>query len=45
VPPPGSLSDQYVHLLSQVTTQAVEDGQLTLGLANAAGSMFFHSGG
>jgi heat shock protein HslJ len=43
--PPGSLSDQYVHLLSQVTTQTVEDGQLTLGLAKGAGSMFFHSGG
>jgi heat shock protein HslJ len=42
---PNSLSDQYVHLLAQVTTQAVENGQLTLGLKNGAGSMFFHGGG
>jgi heat shock protein HslJ len=42
--PPGSLSDQYVHLLGKVTTQAIENGQLTLGLANDSGSMFFHSG-
>jgi hypothetical protein len=42
---PNSLSDQYVHLLGQVTTQAKENGQLTLGLANGTGSMFFHSGG
>ena len=41
---PDSLSDRYVHLLAQVRTQAVENGQLTLGLENGAGSMFFHSG-
>jgi len=41
---PDSLSDQYVHLLTQVATQTVEDGQLTLGLMNGAGSMFFHGG-
>jgi heat shock protein HslJ len=42
--PPGSLSTQYVHLLGEVTTQAIENGQLTLGLANDSGSMFFHTG-
>lgn len=42
---PNSLSDQYVHLLAQVATQAMDNGQLTLGLKNAAGNVFFHSGG
>lgn len=42
---PNSLSDQYVHLLAQVATQAVDNGQLSLGLKNGTGSMFFHSGG
>jgi heat shock protein HslJ len=41
---PESLSDQYVHLLAQVRNQSVENGQLTLGLENGAGSMFFHAG-
>ena len=42
--PPGSLSDKYVHLLAQVESQTVTDGQLSLGLKNGAGSMFFHVG-
>jgi hypothetical protein len=41
---PHSQSDQYVSLLGHVATQSQTNGELTLGLANDAGSMFFHAG-
>ena len=42
--PPDSLSDRYVELLGKVATQEIVDGQLNLGLANDAGTMFFNAG-
>lgn len=43
--PPGSLSDQYLSLLSQVNAYRLEGGQLILLLANNAGEMQFDDGG
>jgi heat shock protein HslJ len=41
---PHSLSNMYVSLLGKVASQEVDQqGQLVLGLANEAGSMFFAS--
>jgi heat shock protein HslJ len=40
---PDSLSDKYVSLLAEVASQTVSNDQLTLGLKNGAGSMFFHT--
>ena len=39
-----SQSDQYVALLHQVATQSEANGELTLGLGNDAGELFFHAG-
>lgn len=39
-----SLSDKYVVLLGKVANYALQEGQLTLGLADDSGSMFFDAG-
>ena len=41
---PDSLSSKCVQLLGEVASQTVNEGQLTLGLKNDAGSLFFHAG-
>ena len=41
---PESLSDRYVALLATVTGYELRDGQLVLGLADAAGAMYFDVG-
>lgn len=40
--PPESLSDLYVQQLGEVANQALNGGQLTLGLRDDAGAMFFN---
>jgi heat shock protein HslJ len=41
--PPHSLSDTYIHLLGQVASYGLQQGQLRLDLKNNTGSMFFHA--
>lgn len=39
--PSGSLSDRYVHYISQVITYKIRDGELRLNLASGSGSLHF----
>jgi len=43
--PEGSLSEQFLALLPQAATYAVQGGQLVLNLQNDAGTMTFNNGG